>query len=263
MRAVQEVQVTVDQIVDMVAMRNRFVAAARPVLVAGLMTSAGMRGRASSGVLTSDRQDMLIYMILMQMVEVTVVQVVRMVVVTDDNVAAAGLMSMRMGIMSSVLGHGNLLVGKRNAKGVERKNDTRGHGLSSDGARGTGCIDNPEGIMLHPASAMKRVTQHAKPRGVGRRLAALTVVLVVLALAPFAAALEVHHALAGADQDGHQHSEFDLCQWVQLHSASSVDLGVADTSLLAPPQRHVPLYLRPARSGIVAAATLSRGPPLS
>ncbi len=50
-------------------------------------------------------------------------------------------------------------------------------------------------------------------------------VLVLLALAPCAAAMDVHHELAAADTDGHEHSDNDLCQWVQQHSSGSVDLG--------------------------------------
>lgn len=45
---------------------------------------------------------------------------------------------------------------------------------------------------------------------------------LLLALAPFAVALEVHHELAAADQDGHQHSDTDLCQWVQHHTSNSL-----------------------------------------
>jgi len=52
---------------------------------------------------------------------------------------------------------------------------------------------------------------------------------VLLALAPFAVALEVHHELAAADQDGHQHSDTDLCQWVQHHTGSSL---LADAPVL-------------------------------
>ncbi len=47
-------------------------------------------------------------------------------------------------------------------------------------------------------------------------------VILLLALAPFAGALEVHHALAAADHDGHEHSDFDLCQWVQHHTGHSL-----------------------------------------
>jgi hypothetical protein len=55
--------------------------------------------------------------------------------------------------------------------------------------------------------------------------AALTVGLVLLILAPFAVALDVHHELAAADTDGHEHSDTDLCQWVQHQTAGSLDLG--------------------------------------
>lgn len=58
-------------------------------------------------------------------------------------------------------------------------------------------------------------------RVLGRALP-LALSLVLLALAPFAVALEVHHELAAADQDGHQHSDTDLCQWVQHHTGTSL-----------------------------------------
>lgn len=63
---------------------------------------------------------------------------------------------------------------------------------------------------------------------------AITLALTLLALAPFAAALEIHHELAAADHDGHEHSASDLCQWVQHHTGSSVlDGAPADHSYLA------------------------------
>ena len=46
--------------------------------------------------------------------------------------------------------------------------------------------------------------------------------LSLVALAPLAATLELHHALGKADEDGHQHSAADLCSWVQSHASSSV-----------------------------------------
>lgn len=51
-------------------------------------------------------------------------------------------------------------------------------------------------------------------------------VCVLLALAPFAVAQEVHHELAAADTGGHEHSDNDLCQWVQHHTAGSCDLDI-------------------------------------
>jgi len=45
--------------------------------------------------------------------------------------------------------------------------------------------------------------------------------LCLVAFPPFLATLELHHALGGADEDGHQHSTADLCSWVQSHASSS------------------------------------------
>lgn len=57
---------------------------------------------------------------------------------------------------------------------------------------------------------------------VSTSLLSSALVLLLLTLAPFAAALEVHHTLAAADHDGHEHSDFDLCQWVQHHTGQSM-----------------------------------------
>lgn len=51
-------------------------------------------------------------------------------------------------------------------------------------------------------------------------------IILLLALAPFAVAQDIHHELAAADTDGHEHSENDLCQWVQHHTAGSLDFDV-------------------------------------
>jgi hypothetical protein len=55
---------------------------------------------------------------------------------------------------------------------------------------------------------------------------ALGVIWIILGLAPFSVAQDVHHELAAADSDGHEHSDTDICQWVQHHIAGSVDLDV-------------------------------------
>ncbi|WP_342348343.1 hypothetical protein [uncultured Nitrospira sp.] len=46
--------------------------------------------------------------------------------------------------------------------------------------------------------------------------------LVLLSSIPFAQALEIHHVFAEVDYDGHQHSDDDLCQWVQHHTSNSI-----------------------------------------
>jgi hypothetical protein len=50
----------------------------------------------------------------------------------------------------------------------------------------------------------------------------LVLALCLVAFAPLAATLELHHQLGEADQDGHQHSAADLCSWVQSHVSSSI-----------------------------------------
>lgn len=69
---------------------------------------------------------------------------------------------------------------------------------------------------------MVRSSSASSTSRVASSAVALALALTLLALAPFAAALEVHHALAAADFDGHQHSDSDLCQWVQHHTSNSL-----------------------------------------
>ncbi len=59
---------------------------------------------------------------------------------------------------------------------------------------------------------------------------ALACTLLLLAMAPLAGALEVHHEFAEADHDGHQHSDFDLCQWVQFNAGNSLTLEAIQLS---------------------------------
>jgi uncharacterized integral membrane protein len=65
-------------------------------------------------------------------------------------------------------------------------------------------------------------THRSSKHEVLRVALAVTMVMVFVILAPFASALEIHHALASVDDDGHEHSASDLCQWVQHHTGSSV-----------------------------------------
>ena len=99
----------------------------------------------------------------------------------------------------------------------------------------------------------------------GRTREALTVLLVaaLVILAPFGPALEIHHALAAADHDGHQHSDNDLCQWVQHHTGQS--LLVEAPSLQSTSAPAALLVLPPAGlcSSLLICGELSRGPPRS
>ena len=81
-------------------------------------------------------------------------------------------------------------------------------------------------------------------------------VLLLLAFAPFAVAQDVHHELAAADHDGHEHSDTDLCQWVQHHTAGSLDVG----SPLFTAQELVDLLELPADSVLLSFELSTPGP---
>ena len=85
---------------------------------------------------------------------------------------------------------------------------------------------------------------------------AIGLVLLLLAIAPFAVAQDVHHELAAADHDGHEHSDTDLCQWLQHHTAGSLDVS-------APPltaQKLVDLLELPADSVLLSFELSTPGP---
>ena len=91
----------------------------------------------------------------------------------------------------------------------------------------------------------------------------LGLVALLLAIAPFAVAQDVHHELAAADHDGHEHSDNDLCQWVKHHTAGFLDVGVP----LFTAQVLVALLELPADSVLLpfelSASGPSRAPPRS
>ena len=76
-------------------------------------------------------------------------------------------------------------------------------------------------LQSHADNAILSFLQTMKNRfSIGLLVALLGLSLV--AFAPLAATLELHHQLGEADEDGHQHSAADLCSWVQNHVSSSV-----------------------------------------
>ena len=80
--------------------------------------------------------------------------------------------------------------------------------------------------------------------------------LLLLALAPFAVAQDVHHELAAVDRDGHEHSDTDLCQWVKQHTAGSLDAGLP----LFPAQELADLLEVPADSVLLSFELSTPGP---
>lgn len=91
---------------------------------------------------------------------------------------------------------------------------------------------------------------------------AATVVLFFLCLLPFASALEVHHIFAEVDHDGHEHSDFDLCQWVQANGSGSIDFGHADLGIPLRVEYEQWHTSEVVFSSITLTSQESRGPPL-
>ena len=88
MIAVGMVQVAVHQVIHMIAVGNLLVATGRAVAMILLMPSAFVLRRASREVGRRDLQDVVIHVVAMNVMEVAIVQVIRVAVVLDGNVAA-------------------------------------------------------------------------------------------------------------------------------------------------------------------------------
>lgn len=103
---VRVVQVPCHQVVDMVPVRDRGVAAARSVRVLRRVPGAGVRGRARGGVVRVHRDDALVDVPVVGAVKVPVVCVVDVAVVRDGLVAARGAVDVLVISMGRVLAHG-------------------------------------------------------------------------------------------------------------------------------------------------------------
>lgn len=103
MSAMRMVQMPVDQIVDMVAVRHGLVSAARTMPVVLRMAIAGMVRGAGGRIARVDVQDMLVDMIAVRMMKVTVVKIVYVVAVPYGDMAAAGAMLVWMIVVNLVL----------------------------------------------------------------------------------------------------------------------------------------------------------------
>jgi hypothetical protein len=94
--AVLMVQPPVDEIVDVVAVRHRFMPAAGAVDMPRFVIGAAVLGIATVWVSIGNLDHVLVDMIAMRMVKVPIVQVVDVVTVLDGDVAASGAMFMRV-----------------------------------------------------------------------------------------------------------------------------------------------------------------------
>lgn len=108
MRTMCKMQVTVDEIIHMVSVRHGFMAAAGPVAMGGFMPATGVGRRAVGGVFRPDGQHVLVHMVFVQVVQMTIVQVILMVIMVDGAVAAIGSVPVRMGVMHVMSRHASL-----------------------------------------------------------------------------------------------------------------------------------------------------------
>ena len=92
----------------------------------------------------------------------------------------------------------------------------------------------------------------------------IPLVALLLVMVPFGSALAVHHDFAEVDHDGHRHSDFDLCKWVEQHASSSFciqPIVVEAPFPLAILQHDLHSALLPNSLSLSTASP--RGPPLS
>jgi hypothetical protein len=99
--------VAIDQIVDMLAMRYRFMAAIRPVCMALRMACTLMFRRAAFRIGRADFYYVLIDMVAVQVMQVPVMQVIDVPIVHDTGMAAFRTMRMSMIFMlwQDTIGH--------------------------------------------------------------------------------------------------------------------------------------------------------------
>jgi hypothetical protein len=111
--AVRMVQVTVDAIIDVVPVRHGFVTACRSVDVSRIMAATAVTRCTLVGIFRTDRERMLIYMIAVRMMQMTVVQIVDVIVVLDCRMPTVRTVLMVVvGVMRFVAGgaHAVLLI---------------------------------------------------------------------------------------------------------------------------------------------------------
>ena len=103
--AVHVLKVTVDQVVDVIPMRNGLVTAAWPVDMVRVMPTAAVVRRAVSRVGRRDRDHVLIDVIPVRMMQVTIVEVIDVPFVNDGLVAATGAVDVVVRLMGLTIRH--------------------------------------------------------------------------------------------------------------------------------------------------------------
>jgi hypothetical protein len=105
MVAMRMMQVAGDQVIHVIAMRNRGVAAVGAMDMCGIMAGASVVGGALIGVGGGHGDDVFVHVPGVGVMQMAVVQVIHMVVVADGEVAAIGAMLMRMVSVDVAVAH--------------------------------------------------------------------------------------------------------------------------------------------------------------
>lgn len=102
---VRVMQVAIDEVVHVIAMRHLFVAAARAMAVTVRVRAAIVRGRALVGIVRVHRHDVLVHVIAVLVMQVAVVQVVDVALVLHTRVSAVGTMNVVVLFVGLVVCH--------------------------------------------------------------------------------------------------------------------------------------------------------------
>lgn len=107
--AARMMKMAVDEVVDVVAVGNRFVATTRTVLVGRVVARAVVTVGATIRVLVADADHVFVDVLLVGVVEVAVVQVVNVPVVLDRRVPTIGAVNVVVVVVFVAVGHGSSL----------------------------------------------------------------------------------------------------------------------------------------------------------
>jgi hypothetical protein len=105
MLAMRMVQVPADEIVGVIAVRNRFVSAGRAVRVSLIVLATAVRGRALRWIRAIDLDAVLVDMVGVNVMQMPFVQVVAVVAMANGLVTTSGLMNMFVCRVRLVLVH--------------------------------------------------------------------------------------------------------------------------------------------------------------
>ena len=109
MIAVRMVQVSVDEVVGVIPMRNGFVTAARSVPMSRIVSATAVLGGAPIRIRFAYFDYMLVDVIFMRMMEMTVVKIVDVAVVPNRDMTALGSVDMRMIGVNNMIMSGHCL----------------------------------------------------------------------------------------------------------------------------------------------------------